>query len=296
MKNELIIRWQNDVLAWYGQSGRKLPWRETTDPYMIFISELMLQQTQVDRVIPKYHSWKEQFPNPAALARASVADVTTAWAGLGYNRRALFAQRAAQAITMGDSFPKTYEELISLPGVGPYTAAAICSFAYNQDVALVDTNIKRIYQLIVFGDKIDPKPREILEIAEKFLPKGRSRDWHNALMDIGTALSRESGASNQQKRLIALFPSLEYFDLPLVSDQPLKRPRQSNYRLSRRFWRGKILDLLRLHNQLTIREIKKDLTARYGESQYTIEEIIASLEKDGFIQQTNLNISLKGRE
>ena len=128
------------LLAWYGAFGRDLPWRHTSDPYAILVSEVMLQQTQVDRVVPRYTAWLERWPSAAALAAASVADVIRAWQGLGYNRRALALHRAAQTVAR-DGWPL---DLTELPGVGPYTAAAIKNFALGEDVLPRDVNVERV--------------------------------------------------------------------------------------------------------------------------------------------------------
>jgi A/G-specific adenine glycosylase len=130
------------LLAWFRRFGRDLPWRETDDPYTILVSEVMLQQTQVDRVIPRYTAWLDRWPTAPALAEAPVAEVIRAWQGLGYNRRALNLHRAAQMIA-SDGWP---DDLSTLPGVGPYTAAAIRNFAFGEAVLPVDVNIARIQE------------------------------------------------------------------------------------------------------------------------------------------------------
>jgi A/G-specific adenine glycosylase len=130
------------LLAWFAEHGRRLPWRETSDPYAILVSEVMLQQTQVERVIPRWHAWLERWPTPAALAAASPADVIREWQGLGYNRRAVNLHRAAQAIATG-GWP---DDLTRLPGVGPYTAAAIRNQAFGEPVLPVDTNVARVQE------------------------------------------------------------------------------------------------------------------------------------------------------
>jgi A/G-specific adenine glycosylase len=131
---------QELLLAWYRANGRDLPWRRTTDPYAILVSEVMLQQTQVERVIPRWRAWLERWPTVDALAEASPADVIVEWQGLGYNRRAVNLHRAARAVAAG-GWP---EDLTELPGVGPYTAAAVGNFAFERDVLPVDTNVGRV--------------------------------------------------------------------------------------------------------------------------------------------------------
>jgi A/G-specific adenine glycosylase len=130
------------LLAWYSRNKRPLPWRETHDPYAILVSEVMLQQTQVDRVIPRWHAWLERWPTVEALAAASPAEVIVAWQGLGYNRRAVSLHRAACAVA-DDGWP---DDLTELPGVGPYTAAAVGNFAFGHDVLPVDTNVRRVQE------------------------------------------------------------------------------------------------------------------------------------------------------
>ena len=129
-------------MAWFSQNGRDLPWRQTTDPYAILVTEVMLQQTQVERVIPRWLAWLERWPTPAALAAASPAEVIREWQGLGYNRRAVSLHRAAQAVAT-DGWP---DDLTTLPGIGPYTAAAIRNQAYGEPVLPVDTNVARIQE------------------------------------------------------------------------------------------------------------------------------------------------------
>jgi A/G-specific adenine glycosylase len=276
------------VLNWYKENGRDLPWRQTTDPYRIMVAEIMLQQTQVSRVLPTYSEWLTQFPTVKHLAQASTADVIRAWAGLGYNRRAIYLQKAAIAIDALPSFPTEYAALINLPGIGSYTAAAIMSFAYNTDIALVDTNVKRIYQLLILGDTAEPTVKEIRLIAEEYLPAGHSRDWHNALMDIGTIISKERGAKAQQDRLVELFPILRSYNLPVVSDRPLKRPKQSNFKQSRRFWRGQIISLLRTNPSTKW----KDLEVAFKDSPYEIDLLVRDLEKDGLVIRVGKLVSL----
>jgi len=133
---------KSSLLSWYAENARPLPWRETTDPYAILVSEVMLQQTQAERVVPRWRAWLERWPTVDALAEASTADVIVAWQGLGYNRRAVNLHRASRAVAE-HGWP---DDLTQLPGVGPYTAAAVANFAFGRDVLPVDVNIRRVQE------------------------------------------------------------------------------------------------------------------------------------------------------
>ena len=135
------------LLSWYGRTARDLPWRRTRDPYAILVSEVMLQQTQVDRVVPRYLRWLERWPTAAALAAATTAEVIVEWQGLGYNRRAVTLHRAARVVAE-HGWP---DDLTALPGVGPYTAAAVGNFAFGRDVLPVDTNVRRVQERTGFA-------------------------------------------------------------------------------------------------------------------------------------------------
>jgi A/G-specific adenine glycosylase len=147
---------ESALLAWFAEHGRDLPWRRTRDPYAILVSEVMLQQTQVERVIPRYLAWLERWPTAAALAAAPAADVIREWQGLGYNRRGLNLRRAALKIA-AEGWP---DDLTQLPGVGPYTAAAVANFALGRDVLPVDTNVSRIQERT--GQRFSPAAGQAL--------------------------------------------------------------------------------------------------------------------------------------
>lgn len=177
---------QKKILSHYRDFGRRLPFRTTTDPYKITVSEIMLQQTQVDRVIPFYQRWIKKFPNWKALAGASNKALLLAWSGLGYNRRALNLGRLAKTITQQyrGKLPTREEQLLPLPGIGPYTANAILIFAFNKPRVTIDTNIRRV---LIHELKLRPSlsSSELKKVALQVLPNNNSRDWHNALMDYG---------------------------------------------------------------------------------------------------------------
>lgn len=192
------------TIVWkhFTEAGRILPWRETTDPYRILVSEVMLQQTQVERVIPYYSAFLKKFPTVHKLANASLSDVLTLWQGLGYNRRAQMLHKAAKAVVeeYDGVFPTTARELEKLPGVGPYTAGAVAAFAYNEDVIIIETNIRTVITYHFFSDKNEVNDTDVLSILEKALPKGQSREWYWALMDYGSALKRSGIKINAKKK------------------------------------------------------------------------------------------------
>ena len=171
------------LLGWYARHGRDLPWRRTHDPYAILVSEVMLQQTQVSRVLPAYRRFLERFPTLRALARAPLADVLREWQGLGYNRRARDLQRAARE--RPDGLPATVEGLDALPGVGAYTAGAVACFSRGESVAFADTNIRRVLGRIVLGRVATE--REAVAIDREVMPRDAAR-WHHALMDLGATV------------------------------------------------------------------------------------------------------------
>ncbi len=172
------------VLRWYARHGRDLPWRRTSDPYAILVSEVLLQQTQVARVLPKYALFLRRFPTLRALARAPLADVLRLWSGLGYNRRARDLRRIARAAPAG--VPRGLADLDALPGVGRYTAAAVACFAYGDAAPFADTNIRRVLGRVRLGRVATA--REAMALDARELPPARAAAWHHALMDLGAAI------------------------------------------------------------------------------------------------------------
>lgn len=219
-----ITHFQHFILNWHAKYGRHdLPWRTTYDPYHILVSEVMLQQTQVTRVIPKFSNFLQLFPDFISLAKAAPNEIIIAWQGLGYNRRGLYLQKTAQSIIANHHgiMPETLEKLIHLPGVGPYTASAIMAFAFNQPVTVIETNIRSIFLYHFFADgikvsakdstnedlitvvtkkseitnqtKLDDSTEKIsdsdlLPLITKTIYKNNPRLWYSALMDYGSYL------------------------------------------------------------------------------------------------------------
>ncbi len=183
---------RNAILDWFEVSGRRLAFRATRDPYAVLVSELMAQQTQAARAAEAWTSWMARFPTVEALAAAPAADVLRAWAGLGYNRRAIHLHRAAKAIVTehGGSVPATVAGLGSLPGVGPYTARAVAAIAFGLPVGAVDTNVRRVLGRIAAGGAEALAPAELQALADAVVPPDRAGDWTHALMDIGAGPCR----------------------------------------------------------------------------------------------------------
>jgi A/G-specific adenine glycosylase len=181
------------LLGWYAGFGRShLPWRATRDPYRVAVSESMLQQTQVDRVVPLYHAFIARFPSLEALAAADAADVVRAWRGLGYNGRAVRLHALARAVVerYDGRLPEDTDTLRRLPGVGPYTAAAIRAFAFERNDAAIDVNVRRVVHRVVFGLEFPrlAADRTLDTVAIAAVPNGAAHDWNSAMMDLGATL------------------------------------------------------------------------------------------------------------
>jgi len=193
---------RREIWKYYRGHKRDLPWRRTSDPYKIMVSEIMLQQTQVARVIPKYKAFLKKFPNVALLAKATPKDVLVFWQGLGYNRRALNLHKVAQILVekYKGKVPLSADELQKLPGIGPYTARAVAAFAHNADVVFIETNLRTVVTHHFFPRKKVVSDKELLAILEKAFPKGKSREWYAALMDYGAHLKRSGVRLNAKAK------------------------------------------------------------------------------------------------
>ncbi len=179
---------------------RDMPWRRDTRPYYVLVSEIMLQQTQVDRVVPKFEAFIAAFPTIQALAEASLADVLMLWSGLGYNRRAKFLHEAAKKVQeeFGGTFPETIPELMLLPGVGVNTAGAIAAYGFNQPALFIETNVRTVYFYHFFEDKAAVTDAELKEIAKETIDREHPREWYWAIMDYGSYLKRQGAGRNDK--------------------------------------------------------------------------------------------------
>lgn len=279
---------QSTILSWYRINKRDLPWRKTTDLYRIMVSEVMLQQTQVDRVIDYYQRWLKRFPNAKALAHASNVEVLSYWSGLGYNRRALFLKRAAEEIVKREKegrTPKTIEELQELPGIGPYAARAIAAFSWDAGVTATDTNIRRIFSRVYF--KGAGSIEDITIRIEKETPK-QGRVWNNALMDFGAMICT---AKDPKCARCPLQTSCSAFKAKKTIYYTRIAPPQSKFVGSKRQYRGAILRLL-LKKSMTKRALKNALITELGKKEF-IDEVICDMEKEGIISCSSGTITLR---
>jgi A/G-specific adenine glycosylase len=251
------------LLDWYAANRRDLPWRRQPTPYRVLISEVMLQQTQVDRVIPYFERFTSLFPHFTALASAARADVIRAWAGLGYNRRAVKLHELAIAVVDNHSgaLPSDRATLLGLPGIGPYTAGALLSIAFGEDQAALDTNVRRVVRRYVFATP--PREVELRETAQSLVPMGRAGDWNQALMDLGSSLC---SARRPRCLLCPLQPGCA--NAGRVDDENevgLAGKRDVPYLGSTRYYRGRLLAGLRALPEeaaATLEEVRDLLTAR----------------------------------
>ncbi|HTH93428.1 MAG TPA: A/G-specific adenine glycosylase [Candidatus Paceibacterota bacterium] len=203
-------RFIKTVSDFYKKQGRHdLPWRKTSDPYKIAVSEIMLQQTQVSRVIEKYKEFLKAFPTARSLASAPLPQVLSIWSGLGYNRRAKFLHEMAKAVSKQKSFPKTLEDLKALPGIGAYTAGAITVFAYNDPAVFIETNIRTVYLHHFFADKKNVSDKELFPIIKATLDHKNPREWYWALMDYGSYLKSQGVVIHRTSKAYKKQPPLK---------------------------------------------------------------------------------------
>lgn len=260
-RDESVASVRKVVWEYYRQSGRHhLPWRHTHNPYYVLVSEIMLQQTQVDRVIPYYTRFIKAFPTVAALARAPQRDVLSLWSGLGYNRRALFLHRAAQSIVCKHRgrFPRDAQTLRSLPGVGEYTAKAVCVFAYNYEEVLLETNVRAVVLHHFFKTKCAVPDMKVYPYATRLAHAQDPRLWHAALMDYGSYLKKK---------------------VPNQSRKSAHHTRQRPFRGSVRETRGAIMRLLQNHPQ----QLRTLHTALTSVPIAQLKTILTSLVREGFL-------------
>jgi A/G-specific adenine glycosylase len=269
------------VLDWFGRAGRGLPWRATRDPYRVLVAEVLAQQTQAARAAAAWPRFLERFPDVAARAAATPAEVLRAWQGLGYNRRALALRATAQAVVERGGWPDTVEGLAALPGIGPYTARAVACFALGLQVAPVDTNVARVLARALTGDdpsQLGPAARQ--RLADAAMPPGRAWEWSSALMDVGALHCRPRPRCDG----CPLEPRCRWRALGPAAPAARVR-RQAPFRTSDRRWRGAVVRALAETPDglapAALAEVVDAAAARRPAGWF--EELLARLEREGLI-------------
>ena len=263
------LRFRRRLYRFFHDQGRQLPWRAATDPYRILVSEIMLQQTQVERVALKYEPFIQAFPDVWSLARAPLRDIMAAWQGLGYNRRALALQRIAQrlAADFDGNLPDSVDTLRTFPGIGAATAGALAAFAFNQPVVFIETNIRRVFLHCFFPGRSGVRDREILPLVDQTLDREHPRAWYYALMDYGTMLKRAAPNPNRRSA---------------------HHQRQAPFADSDRQIRGLILKALLRFPALSVR----DLVKAVGKDPKRTTGLIHTLIKEGFLEQEGAHLRI----
>jgi len=257
-----ILSFRRKIYGYYKKNRRSFPWRDTHDPYNILVSEIMLQQTQVERVNGKYREFIAAFPDFSSLARARLNAVLRVWSGLGYNRRAISLVKLAKTIVaeQDGSLPKDVDKLAALPGIGKATAGSLAAFAFNLPSVFAETNIRRVFIHFFFKDSKDVHDRDVLRLVEATLDKTNPREWYYALMDYGAMLKR--GMPNPNRR------SAHYKKQPPFEDSDRKI-------------RGEILRVLLAGKPLSAIKIAGTLQERPER----VGRILEQLQGEGFVNE-----------
>ncbi len=262
MTKESILQFKKTIWAHYKKHGRhNAPWRNTHDPYQILVSEFMLQQTQVSRVLVKYPEFLKRFPTLKTLAAASLRDVLIAWQGLGYNRRAYSLKRLSEIILRDYSgkIPRQQAALLALPGVGPSTAGGILAFAFGKAMPYIETNIRRVYLSFFFPKKKNVSDKALLQLIEETLDTKKPREWYYALMDYGVMLGKARPNANTRSAHYTVQP---------------------RFKGSVRETRGRILAVLTKKRRVHIETLHKTL----GIKKPVLHAICMSLARDGLVK------------
>lgn len=265
-----IDAFRTEIRTYFHSHVRDLPWRHTGDPYRIYVSEMMLQQTQAERVVGKYERFIEEFPDFQMIADAPLVHVVESWSGLGYNRRAIYLQNTARRIVneYGGELPSDPEVLETLPGIGHATAREIAAFAFRKPVVFIETNIRRVFIHFFFHDREGIHDRDILPLVEQTLERDDPRNWYYALFDYGVMLKRT---------------------LPNPNRRSAHYQKQSQFEGSNRQLRGKILRLITAHPGISAEEIVKLLET----DRDRIEQNIARMIAEGFLLDKSGRYSIR---
>ncbi|NDC36461.1 MAG: A/G-specific adenine glycosylase [Proteobacteria bacterium] len=258
-----VSTFRRKIRTFYRRQGRSFPWRETTDPYAIVVSEMMLQQTQTSRVVERFKRFLQKFPSFEALARAPLQALLQEWQGLGYNRRALYLKQLAGVVVSewDGTLPESEKDLLSLPGVGAYSAGALQSFVFNKPAVFIETNIRAVFLTEFFPGRSNVRDSEIARLVERTLDRRNPREWYYALMDYGVECKRCNRALNTR--------SAHYV-------------RQTPFQDSVRQVRGQILKVVTSHNGISYRRLRTSVpfdTCRF-------EMALTGLERDQIVKRS----------
>ncbi len=264
-----VKKFQSVVLGAAKENRRSFPWRDTLDPYRVVVSEFMLQQTQAERVVPKYTSFIKKYPSWRALAKATLGEVLTEWQGLGYNRRAKYIRTLAQVVAkeLKGRLPSEESELVKLPGIGPASAAAIRAFAFNKPSLYLETNVRSVYLHYFFRDQLNITDAELLPLLQQTMDQKNSRLWNTALLDYGAWLKKNHG--NPSRR------SLHY-------------SKQSPFKGSTRYFRGQIVKILARGGWFSALELQRVL----GSTKASLSPLLKLLVIEGLVHSKKGKYSL----
>ena len=264
-----IRSFRQKIYRYYHKHGRTLAWRKTRNAYHILVSEIMLQQTQVERVLQKYPQFITAFPDFKTLAKAPLRKILQVWQGMGYNRRALFLKKIAEVVVekFNGRLPRTIEELMTLPGIGKNTAASILAFAFNKQAAFIETNIRSVFIHCFFQDRDDVNDREILPLVEKTLDSKNPRDWYNALMDYGVMLKKTYANPSRKS---------------------VHHQRQGKFEGSNRQVRGMIIKAITGNPLITESALMQQIDAPAQK----VKDNLAQLQRECFIKRTGKKLSI----
>ena len=259
-----------ELHKWFDQNRREFPWRKSPNPYQVWVSEVMLQQTQTARVIPKFEQWLQIFPDFMSLAQASNHEVLTAWQGLGYNRRGLALGKIAQKVVyeFAGNLPNDPTTLKTLPAIGSNTAGSICAFAFNKPTLFIETNIRTVYTHTFFPGQAEISDKQLLPLIEQTIDQNNARDWYYALMDYGVYLKQK---------------------LPRINAASKHYTRQSKFIGSKRQVRGQIIKILTQLQRINRDELIELLNFDLPENRHNRDLVIQDLIEEQLIfEQQNI--------
>lgn len=300
---ELVQAVVDAVIAWFEAHGRDLPWRDTRDPWAVLVSEVMLQQLRVARTLPFYERFVARFPTPDSLAAATLGEAPAVWGDLGRYRAAAALHRAARIIVADHvgHVPADVDELIRLPGVGPYTAGAVACFALERPVAFLDTNARRVLHRVFVGVDVPrptAPPSQLRDLAERLVPTDRAWAWNQALIEVGALRCRARSVDCDRcpvSRWCVARPPIA----AALAATPRSATVTSRYAGTNRQHRGQVLRVLRGSGDevVSIDRVGRQLRPHYDESDRAwIDSVVASLERDGLVRRRSAGERRVGEE